>query len=479
MSASTTIPLTQRKKSPTPNKVENEEPQEQEEDISPPPAVIKKRTAKIPIVISSPASPKINEDESSFKIKREEKVTSKEETSIPKEEKTISREEKTTSKEEKVIPSETKVQRVKKISTSTSNFESKLKNMGITVLYILSINENENIIMAMTPLGTIIGINLKEHISPKDTNYITMKSVHELLQINPSWLTHIGNKTDLSTIVICKDGICTLQKGVTGKLETRYYQLTSSKLSGEITTNDTPTAYPLVNMKDIEENYSIVGKNNTKLTFDNYIEFLENIKEEADKLNNEQINHRIHELERNISFMESLLVNITEIKNKIVDFNTANNIETESKIKEAKQLLEKKMTTDQFSESDARKWKSNQEKLSGLSFNEISIVNGMKKYNKFSDTLKQIDRETFQLYFTLYNRVVTTMENNLNRQIREPETWNLQEVLPQTNKSLSQKNVSIETLNEIIASDLSKYDPTAHNEQTNILMSHFGKTFQK
>jgi len=331
--------------------------------------------------------------------------------------------------------------------------------------YIISESE-ENIIIAMTPLGDIIGIKSKNELIKLNTT-IKIHRVQGLSEISQAWLTNIAYKTDIATIVICKSGICLLVKNNLGKIETTYFKNNNEKNSNT-TIPELPTAYPLLNLDDILNSYST----DNIVTPTKYLQFLNQIKNEFNILNKEQIQQKISELDNNINFMKSLIENIIENKNKLIEFVKINEIEIEKYSKEAEELLIQKMTSKQF--NDIQKFKQNQEKLSELMMNNIIISNNIKNYNKFRQILEDLDRQTINFYFCLYSRILATMETSL----RLPSEWHLESVLITTyHFLLENKNPTIEEINNHIHDDLSNYNPLLHNDKTNIIVSHFKNCF--
>jgi len=352
------------------------------------------------------------------------------------------------------------------ISNSKKNFN--LHEIELTFLYKYIItNSDENIIITMTPLGDIIGIKSKDKLIKINTT-INVHRVQALAEISQAWLTNISYKTDIATIIICKTGICLLIKNNLGKIETSYFQNENS--SSNKITPELPTAYPLIKLEDILDSYS----ENNIITPGKYLKFLTQIKNEFNILNKEQIQQKINELDNNINFMKSLLENIIENKNKLVEFVKMNSIEIEKKSQEAEDLLTKKMTAVTFTDSDREQFQNNQEKLSELMMNNIIISNNIKNYNKFRQILEDLDRQTINFYFCLYSRILTTMETSL----RSPSEWHLESVLTGTMELLSKnKNPSIEEINKNIHNDLSNYNSELHDDKTNIIVSHFKNCF--
>ncbi len=370
-----------------------------------------------------------------------------------------------------------------KNKNTPAELDVELNKLGISPIYTLYVDKDEieetsygSTIIAMTPLGTIIGIrlNIGELIPQEKNMYINVKQVQGLAQLEQSWLTALSQKTDVSTIVICKEGACLMTRNEYGKIESSYFEIDTRQLSGEISTPESPTAYPLINLKEIT---SILNEKDEDIAYENYIAFLEKLKQESDNINTKQVDQRFETLNNNIEFMKSLITNIEFLRDSISDFNTANTIESESLSEKAKELLKLKMHQTSLNENDIKAWRKNQEALSSLAYNEISLINGMKNFNKFREYLESLDRDTFHLFYCLYSRVLTTMENPSNLDIRMPSRWSLADVLVKTTEVLASDNPTIEKTRAALSEDLSKYSPSNYDESTNVLVSHFRNTY--
>lgn len=440
-----------------------------------PKPVIKKQSIKTKKTLTYPSSPILkSDDDDDDNLILENKKINKKESIINKKESVINKNSSRQSFQHK--------KSIELTSNTPTDHDIELKNMGITSLFTLTFEDTKKVpkytIIAMTPLGTIIGItfNNNEIITDMQNNYISIKSVKELMEIEQSWLTNIGHKTDISSIAMCKEGICFLMRNNLGKIEASYFQLDiNNNSTNEIVTPKTPIAHPLINFGEIVNAFR--DEKTGIQTFKKYDSLLKHLKEEADKINREQITNRINDLDVSIQFMQSLLGNIIETKNKMIEFSIANRIEINSQVEKAEKLLEKKMESTEFSDSDIQKWKHNQERLSALSFNNITITNNMRTYDKFRLYLEELDRETFHAYFSLYSRIITTMDDPKNDNIRNPKNWNLEDILPRTTELLNKSHANVEKVNDTLNIDITNYNPSLHSEQVNILMQHLKNAF--
>jgi len=371
-------------------------------------------------------------------------------------------------------------------TTTPTELDVKFNKMGITPLYTLYVDADEieevgfgSTIIAMTPLGTVIGIRLNagESITQAKNTYINVRRIQGLMQLEQSWLTALSQKTDVSTIVVCKDGACLMTRNEFGKIESDYFQIDTRQLTGEISTPESPTAYPLVNYNEILTHYNMSSDEGDVNLYESYIAFLTRLKNESDDVNIKQVEQRVGDLDSSIEFMQSLLANIQQSRDKIVEFNTANIAESSTLSEQAKELLKLKMSDMALSEQNIKAWRQNQERLSSLTYNNMAIINGMKSFNKFREYLEDLDRDTFSLFFSLYSRVLTTMDNPDNLNLRMPSSWALDNVLIRTTSVLNGEDSSIEKVKIAVSEDLSNYNINNFGAETNVLVSHFKNAF--
>jgi hypothetical protein len=370
------------------------------------------------------------------------------------------------------------------------NIDARLKEMGISVLFSLFMAEHTAdddvpvvTIIGMTPLGTVIGIKLedKNHFNLNGSR-LKITKANSLLSMEQSWLSSLGQQSQGSSIVMCKDGGCMMTKNEFGKLITSYFNIESSPSDEKIASPDSPTPYPLVNIKEIMANFRAQGEDNPP-TPERYIEFLNNLAAQAENITRSETENRLATLKTNIEFLREVVANIDENRRRIQTFYNANNSETAIVAARSRMLLQLRLSNGSFTEEMDAEWKQLQERLSLLSYNNIALLNGLKTYNDFSKHSEHIDRSTFHIFFSLYSRILHSMNDPTHANIRSPNNWISSEsgltLFPLSTAALTpgQPNPSIPELLALIDKDLAMIDINSLDETTRVQLTHFKSVF--
>lgn len=343
-----------------------------------------------------------------------------------------------------------KIKPVTSIEQTPKELDLLLRNMNLTVLFFF-IDKDAEIIMVMTPIGTKIAIKLDsdKDITINEEKRINFKSSNGNKNIKSSYLTSISKYTDLGSLVVCNDGMCVLEKNSVGKIMASNYNL-----SDNTPFSNFPSSYPLVLLSDLTTNYR-----------NNYVEFLLELRNQANRINSHK---KVNPLTRNIEFLENLLSNLKTLETKVKDFESVNREEMAHYSNKAVEMLKNNKIDQNIID-----------KLYILN-NNVSFVNdGINKFNSFRECLDSMEQESYSYYFSLYGRVVKTIELPEHIEIRRPSNWTLSSVLPETESLIKVEGntISSKELIKIINADISRYDPRNNEDETNVLMSALRASF--
>lgn len=338
---------------------------------------------------------------------------------------------------------------VNRVDQTSKELDLLFKNMNLTILFIF-VNNNTKIILAMTPIGTKIAIKLDNNkdITINEEKRINFKSSNGN-NIKSSYLTFISKNTDLGSLVVCNNGMCVLEKNNSGKVIVNNYNL-----SDNTSFSNFPISYPLVLSKDLLDNYT-----------NNYIEFLSELSDQADRLNSHK---KVNPLTRNIEFLENLLSNLKILETKVKDFESVNREEISYYSNKAIEMLKNNKINQDIID-----------KLYILNSNVSFLNDGINKFNSFRECLNPMEQESYSYYFSLYGRVAKTIELQEHIEIRKPSNWTLSSILPETESQIKVKgnNISSKELIKSINSDISKYNPRNNDDETNVMMSALSASF--
>ena len=318
-----------------------------------------------------------------------------------------------------------------------------LRNMNLTILFLFIDNEAE-IIMVMTPIGTKIAIKLDNNkdLTIDEEKRINFKSSNGSKNIKSSYLTSVSKNTDLGSLVVCNNSMCVLEKNNTGKVIVSNYNLFDNTYFSNF-----PSSHPLILLSDLIVNYN-----------SNYVEFLLELRDQANKINSHK---KVNPLTRNIEFLENLLSNLKTLETKVKDFESVNAREMSYYSDKAVEMLRNNRIDQDIID-----------KLYTLNSNVSFLKDGINKFNSFRECLDSMEQESYSYYFSLYGRVVKTIELPEHIEIRKPSSWTLSSVLPETESQIKVKGniISPKELIKSINVDISKYDPRNNEDETNVLM---------
>lgn len=319
--------------------------------------------------------------------------------------------------------------------TKINHLDVQLVKMGFSILFSFHTQvEEAKIILTMSPIGTIVGIrlNIEGTITTVPERRINITTSNGTIQLYSSYLTGVSKGTEISSIIVCKEGICLFSRDKLGKIGAEHYDIKSEFNIGESKMGDSPSSYPLINMSDLIDNF---------LDFRLYSSFLHTLEKDSKKISKIDTDNQIKMLEQNIEFMANLLSNMTNLYSKTVDFEAANNREFKNTSSTALTLLEQRLNSSK--QVDTEQWKQCQDKLHLLNQNTITLTNGVRSFNNFRRSIDIIDREDINFYFSLYSLVIRSMDSVDNMDIRKPNNWTLSKVLPRAEKLLLSSNGSV------------------------------------
>ena len=352
-----------------------------------------------------------------------------------------------------------------------NHLDMQLEKMGFFILFSLHTEEEAKIVLAMSPLGTIVGIrlNVEGTITTVPERRINITTSNGNLQLYSSYLTGVSKGTVISSIIVCKEGVCLFTRDKLGKIGADHYDIKSEFKLDDSKLNESPSSYPLINMTDLTDNFP---------DFHLYSTFLLILKEDSQKISKIDTDNQIKMLEQNIDFMTNLLSNMRNLHSKTVDFETANNTEFKITSSTALTLLEKRLTSVTLSKVDEEKWKQCQDKLYLLNRNNIALTNGVRSFNNFRRNIDIIDREDINFYFSLYSMVIRSMDSLSNVDIRKPDNWTLSKVLPRSEQLLlsSGGSVSVEDFSQKVREDIAVN--TDMDTETLTLATSFSSAFK-
>jgi hypothetical protein len=361
---------------------------------------------------------------------------------------------------------------VVKTSIKINHLDLQLIKMGFTILFSLHSQDKDEakIILAMSPLGTIVGINLdiEGNITTAPERRINITVSDGTLHLNSSYLTNISKRTEISSMVVCKEGICLFMRNNLGKILAEHYDI---KSESDNIVSESPTSYPLINISDIIENF---------LDFTTYSTFLNNLTEDSHKINKVECDNQIKMLEQNIEFMSNLLSNLNNLQSKAIDFEVANNREFKSTAEVALTLLQRRLSANTLNQFDSDQWKSTQDKLYSLNRNSVIVTNGVRSFNCFRGSIDIIDREAYIFYFSLYSSVIKSIDSPANVDIRRPDNWTLTQVLPRSEEALLQTRgqITAEDFTKRVREDMLAFNPTNSDADTIALSQSFSASFK-
>lgn len=395
-----------------------------------------------------------------------------------------STEEKSVRVKEVITPSSSEGVRVK-ISgkgVKLNELDLNLARMGFTVLFAFPVTEatteNTRLILGMTPLGTIVGIKLDMEggITTVAERRINISPSNGNESVSGSYLTNVSRNTDMGSLVICRNGVCVLARGDLGEIKAEHYEIKTNAGKEIIVTADVPTSYPLIPMSEIMAyyNYSTGEVNAT-----NYLSFLQSLQQQSDRINAQEIADQVTTLEQNIEFMQNLLINLRNVQSRAISFTQANRAEFRYTSTMALDMLKRRLTSVTLSQEDTDAWTQCQARLTSLNYNNITVINGLRSFNAFRATLDAMDRDASTFYFTLYNRVIRSIESPANLEIRRPEGWTLGRILPRAAKALLQqgRTLSVEEFGRLVKEDVASFNPHVSDADTSLLLQTFQSCF--
>lgn len=366
-------------------------------------------------------------------------------------------------------------------SSKISQLDLDLTGMGFTILFSFRLldgdGDSTRMILAMTPIGTIVGIKLdiEGDITAVPEKRIDIIPSTGNNNLQTSYLTTISRATEAGSIVMCKDGLCVLARDNGGKIEAQHYDI---KLPSDVSsgTSDTPTSYPLVSLREIIASFR---DSNNLVNYAQYSSYLISIEQLGRKISASEIGNQMIELEMNIKFMSSLLDNLKDIHGRTASFVEANNLEFKTISMEALGLLGRRLTVPNISQQEADLWQRTQDRLASLNYNNVTVANGLKTFNEFRTDMNDLDRDAYMFYFTLCNRAFRSIETPQNMDIRRPSGWTLDRVLPTAESSLiaNKGKISIEDFNAIVRGDMTRFDALKSDGNTIELYKAFQSCF--
>jgi hypothetical protein len=354
-----------------------------------------------------------------------------------------------------VSPIEIKVTPPRRIRGEKRNVLSMLNKMEITVLQIVTL-ENETYLICVTPLGTIIMVSINDTDDIDQSNYepIDSKLIQESKLLSTSVIASVEdfyNKIHGNNcIIVCKNHGCIFSKTTSGKTIFKYLEF--DNVNYPFFSQTDVTLYPLVSIDEIYSN-----------TSSKYLEILEHLLDLSNKSYTHLLDLKNKILESDIKFLETLSGNLRFLKDKNLVFMDSTLIEQNSLNDIGKEILLSRLNGESLSPSDNKQWKHHQSKLLELNNNKNLISRDPESFEEFKMVMGQVDRELFSHVTSSYVRCLKTIENELNIDIRLPSCWDLENSLDLVSDKLKENPaITTENLAIVVNSNIAK------NKQNNL-----------